>query len=354
MKQRAGLLLMLLLLATFPVRALELTSGKIKLSIFEGIGRFSLSYLAAGGTWVPLLSPQDPRTTMLSVVVGSRILRMGDSAGFTETTDKLRSGARLVWKSDFLVVTETFSFVSSAGAPGPDGIRIDLTLKNVSREDFTVGVRYLFDTWLGERGPAPFTTDTGLVVKRETQFAGRDLPRFWVSPRPGDPEQLGLQCMVTEDGITQPDRIVFANWKRLSDAPWAYETSGARDFSLLPYSKNDSAVAQYYDPRPLPQGSQYTVTLVLGKYNPAGFPATSAVAATPPADFQTAVQQSLAASKAATDAPTALRADLDAVNMILSRINEALASGADISDADLALMESTIKDLSAHAATNGK
>jgi len=224
--------------------------------------------------------------------------------------------------------------------------------KNTSRQDFTAGARYLFDTWLGEIGPTPFATDTVPVIKRETTLSGRSLPRWWVSPLAGDPEQLGLQCMVTGDGITQPDKIVFANWKRLSDAPWGYDTSSARDFSLLPYSKNDSAVAQYYAARPLAQGSQLIVTIVLGKFNPAGFPAASVVAT---GDFAGAVQQSLAAGKSAAGGASALRADLGTVNTILSRVDAALAPGsADIGESDLSVMESAIVDLKARVSTYSK
>ena len=353
MSVRAGSLLALLLLAVaLPASTLELSQGRIKLTLVEGAGRFSVSYLTAAGSYVPLLSPQDPRTTMLSIVLNSSIFRMGDSTGFTETVEKTGTGAQFVWKSDFLTVTEGFSFISSIGATAADGIRIDLTLKNTSRQDFTAGVRYLFDTWLGETGPTPFATDTLPVIKRETTLSGRSLPRWWVSPLAGDPEQLGLQCMVTEDGITQPDRIVFANWKRLSDAAWAYDSSSARDFSLLPYSKNDSAVAQYYAARPLGQGSQFTVTIVLGKFNPAGFPATTAVAS---GDFAGAVQHSLAAGESAGGGAPAMRADLGTVNTILSRVDAALApGGADITESELTVMESAIRDLKARASTYGK
>ncbi|HVP19427.1 MAG TPA: hypothetical protein VMU36_10550 [Spirochaetia bacterium] len=352
MRLRAGVVLPLfLIVAALPLHALEISSGRTKLSLFEGIGRFNFSYRTAAGDWIPLLSPQDPRTSTLSLVLGSRVFRLGDSADFVTTLRKTSAGARFVWKSDSLVVTEAFSFISSVGSTVADGIRIDLTMKNTSHQDLTAGVRYLFDTWLGETSPAHFTTDTGLEIKRETMFSGGNLPRWWVSPKAGDSEQVGLQCMVTEDGVTQPDRIVFANWKRLSDSAWSYTTSSTRDFSLLPYSKNDSAVALYYDPRPLAQGSQYTVTLVLGKFNPAGFPAPSAA---PASDFQSVVQQSLAAGKAAPDSPSGLHADLDAVNAILSRLDDALAAGADISDADLDLVESTIRDLSARSPTSGK
>ncbi len=351
---RAGtgrLLAFFLLAASLPLQALELSQGKIRLTLAEDVGRFSVAYLTASGAYVPLLSPQDPRTTMLSVVLNTSIFRMGDSAGFSGAAEKTPTGARFVWKSDFLTVTESFSFVSSPGATAADGVRIDLTLRNTSRQDFTAGVRYLLDTWLGESGPTPFATDTLTSITREATLAGRSLPRWWVSPRAGDSEQLGLQVMVTAEQITQPDRIVFANWKRLSDSAWGYNTSRARDFSLLPYSKNDSAVALYYDPRPLAPGAQFTVTLVLGKYNPAGFSATSAVAA---GDFTRSVQQSLAAGKAAAGAAAGLRADLTTVNEILSRVDSALAPGADIAGGDLSVMESAIGDLKARSSTYSK
>ncbi|HTP59080.1 MAG TPA: hypothetical protein VMM82_09195, partial [Spirochaetia bacterium] len=189
-------------------------------------------------------------------------------------------------------------------------------------------------------------------IKREATLVGAGLPRFWVSPRPGDPDQMGLQCMVSADGVTKPDKVVFANWKRLSDAAWSYTTSDARDFSLLPYSKNDSAVAQYYGPKLLAQGAQLTVTIVLGRYNPAGLPA-SAVAA---GDFARAVQQSLAQGGAAAGqaAGSSRHADLDTLNMILSRVDAALAPGSSISDADLSVMESALSDLKARVPVNDK
>ena len=352
MTARGGLLLPLLFVCVvLPVRAIELNEGRIKLTLAEDIGRFSISYLTTAGSYVPLLSPQDPRTTMASIVLNNSIFRVGESAGFASSIEKTPAGARYTWKSDFLSVTESFSFVSSVGASAADGVRIDLTLRNTSREDFTAGVRYLFDTWLGETGPTPFSTDARASITRETTLSGRTLPRWWVSPRSGDPEQLGLQCMVTEEGITQPDKIVFANWKRLSDAPWSYITSDARDFSLLPYSKNDSAVAEYFGPHTLPQGSQLTVTIVLGKYNPAGFPATAIVASS---DFARNLQQTLAEGKSAQGPTSGLRADLSSVDAILSRVDAALAPGASISDSDVALMESALGDLKARASTYSK
>lgn len=346
---RAGRVLAIvsLLVVTVPVASLDLTEGRLKLSLLEGTGRFSLSYLSPlqNGSYIPLLAAQDPRTSLLAVAVGNKVYRMGESSVFSEVAQKTSTGGRFVWTSPFLVVTETFTFVSSSGSPLADGVRIDLGLKNVSEQDQSVGARYLFDTYLGEASLVHFQTDTLKEVTRELTLTPADKAVYWVSPLVGNQEQVGLQCMLTGAGVTAPDRVVFANWKRLSDSSWSFEASPSRSFSVLPYSVNDSAVAQYYDPRTLAPRSETTITLLLGKYNPSGF----ALAAASTASFQSAVQESLAVAKGSQDTTVALRADLATVDRIIAQIDAKMAADAAVSDEELSLMESAVSDLQSRA-----
>lgn len=343
----------LCLLPAAPATALDLGEGIVRLTLHEGTGRFSLACVKdAGGPPVALLAAQDPRTTTLSIVVGTKIYRMGESGDFSEAVQKTSLGGRFVWTSSFLVVTEDFSFVASQGSTTADGVRIDITVRNASRENLKAGLRYLFDTYLGESGLVPFSTDRQSTLKRETTLAGKDLPAWWLSPLAGDAGRFGLQSMASAPGVTPPDRIVFANWKRLSDAAWSYETSAARDFSLKPYSFNDSAVSQYYDPRPLSPGAQFTTTLVLGRFNPAGFSANAA-SLRASSSFASAVQRSLDAGKAAPSSPAAIRSDIAALNAILARVDAALTAGGSATDDELAVMESAISDLKGRLAAYG-
>ncbi|HVO39508.1 MAG TPA: hypothetical protein VMV03_10830 [Spirochaetia bacterium] len=333
--------------------ALDLSEGIMRLTLHQGIGRFSLACVKdPGGAPIPLLAAQDPRTTTLSIVVGTKIYRMGESGDFSEAVQKTPLGGRFVWTSSFLSVTEDFSFVASPGSATADGVRIDITVRNASKENLKAGLRYLFDTYLGESGLVPFSTDRQPTIKRETTLAGKDLPAWWLSPLAGDAGPFGLQIMASAPGVTPPDRIVFANWKRLSDAAWSYDTSAARDFSLKPYSLNDSAVCQYYDPRALVPGGQFSATLVMGRFNPSGFSANAA-SLKASSNFASAVQQSLDAGKAARSAPAAIRSDIEALNAILARVDAALAAGGGATDDELALMESAITDLKARLAAYG-
>ena len=350
-----GLLLLGLLCA--PAWALDLSDGLLRLTLFERTGRFSLSYLAKGRGGIPisLLSAQDPRTSTLSIVVGNKIYRMGETSEFSQTVEKSARGGRFVWKSSFLQVTETFTFIPSADSSVTSGVQIDIGVKNVSEKSFNTGIRYLFDTYLGEASFVHFRTDILSQVSRELTLAPADKTQYWVSPLAGDPEDIGFQVMTSGTGVTVPDKVVFANWKRLSDAAWSYETSADRNFSQLPYSVNDSAVGQYYNPRAIPPGTEVTITLVLGKYAREGFRAAGPASAQ---SFAASVEQSLAAAKTSGDDGDAVRADLSTVNRVLVEINAALSPDGPVPDDKLALMESALTELggrsSRYVAPDGK
>jgi hypothetical protein len=292
---------------------------------------------------------------MLSVAVGNKIYRMGESSAFSETVEKTTRGGRFVWKSSFLQVTETFTFISSPDSPVTNGVQIDIGLKNVSEKSYNAGIRYLFDTWLGEASSVHFRTDTLSQMSRELTLLPRDNALYWVSPLVGDPEDIGLQVTTSGTGVTVPDKVVFANWKRLSDTTWSYETSTDRNFSQLPYSVNDSSVSQYYETRVIPPGAEATITLLLGKFSREGFRAAGPAS---PQGFAASVEQTLAAAKGTGNDGEAIRADLSTVNRILAEIDAALAGSGPVPEDNLRLMESALTDLggrsSRYVAPEGK
>jgi hypothetical protein len=363
--------------------ALDLTEGRLRLTLHEGIGRFSLSYLSNSreSAYTPLLVAQDPRTSVLSIVVGNRVTRLGEGSEYSLTTERTTDGARFLWKSSLLTVTESFSFLASEGATAANGIRIDVEVKNTSRQDLTVGLRYLFDTYLGEASFLHFRTDAIPDVTRELTLSGDSMPRYWVSPLADDPEELGMQVMTSGEGITVPDKVVFANWKRLNDASWSYTTSTARNFNLLPYSVNDSAVSQYYEPKRLAKGASATVTLCLGKYAPAGFalkkPVAPTVAAAPVVEQPAVVEQPPVVEQPAVVEPPAqpavepaaepivavepaveasaqvqqmVRTDMAAVNALISEIDGNIAAGPEVSADVIARLKAAIAELKSRAA----
>jgi hypothetical protein len=99
--------------------ALEVQEGRLRLRLHEDTARFSL-YLDTGDRWVPLLFPDDPRTTALDIVEGNRVHRMGDSGNFRQITERFQGGARFVWTSPTLRVEQSFR-VHSRNRRASDG-----------------------------------------------------------------------------------------------------------------------------------------------------------------------------------------------------------------------------------------
>jgi hypothetical protein len=130
-------------------------------------------------------------------------------------------------------------------------------------------------------------------------------------------------------GIDRPDKAILSNWKRLSDSPWAFDVNSQRNFTLVPYSINDSAVALYWEPVSVARGASRRLSFVMGNFNEKGYPAASDKTSTEEIFASTVL------GSGAPDAATSMAADLVAARDLISRIDRAIASGGTISDEEL-------------------
>lgn len=324
-----------------PLNALELKQGKIKLILHESTGRFSAYYLTdvSRNRYTAFLLDDDPRTTVMSLLVDNTVYRMGESYDFEQTLQKTSDGAEFIWKSGSLEVRESFKPISSAGSSLANGFSITVTIKNISENSLTVGMRYLFDTYLGERDDVHFATPSRTAVQAETDFVG-SLPAYWVSTG-SDREPIALQAMLKGPGITTPDRLVLANWKRLNDSSWNYESRSSRNFNLLPYSINDSAVCQYYNPIPIARGSERTITMAFGNYSDNGF----ALLEKTDEDISEIYTKTVSAETETMDPMEIARTDLLTIKDLLERIDELIMSGDNIKQEQIEALAQIVETL---------
>jgi hypothetical protein len=384
MKVHATLVLAALMLEVLGrVSALEVSAGKLRLVLHQGLGRFSLY-----SDGVPLFVDQDPRTSGLAVMVDNKPYRLGETSEFRQKAEALPQGGRFTWTSPRLTVTESFSLAE------PSSLLITITAANTGEGDLRIGFRLFLDTYLGEEAYPHFQTDLQSEINGETTLPRTNMPRYWLSSSFRSRKPAGLLCLLKGAEVTEPDRVVFANWKRMSEASWSYETSPGRSFSDLPYSINDSAVYQYYDPQLLPKGGSRTVTIVLRAAKP-GLPdlepqtpqpaqqagSTPAEAASPqagltpgavpglaPAETPSAVHSpvpSEALAAVPSPAPAAepspvpseiltLRGDLKVLDNLLLELEKKLSTRAAFSEEELKVMEQVLADLKNRLEKNSK
>jgi len=302
-----------------PAPALEAREGLVKIVVNETSGRFAIYRLVdvAKGKYEPFLFDQDVRTSFATLSLDGRQAKLGDASDFRLVASRTDTGALLEFRSSSCVVHESIDFAKSEGAALADGVRVGFELENVSERDSTIGLRFIADTFLAEKSGIHFATDKAPRVAAETAITP-DSGVSWIST-PG--ERATLMIQLSGAATDRPDRVMLANWKRLSDATWSIDANPQRNFTLVPYSINDSAVALFWEPITVPRGGTRRVSFVMGAFNEKGYPAGTAQT---PTDriFEATV---LAAG--AADAATALAADLVSVRDLISSIDRAIAQG---------------------------
>ena len=321
--KKAPLAFALLILVALSSTALTINNNQLELTIHEQNGRFTLNAISEDGSKVSLLVKEDPRTTILTVVAGSKIYRMGDSFEFRQAVAGEGSSASITWTSSKLTVTERFTL---SGAT----LTITIGVENISEEELKIGIRYLLDTYLGEKG-VHFTAD-GLPVKAETDYV-------WATPDEiisSDGKKTQLVVSFTGRGITDPDRIVAANWKRLNDATWDFEANQTRDFNLLPYSINDSALVLYYEPEIVPKMTDREIALEMKWENPSNAARTSASGSS--------AQPATGEDNKTRDE---IRTEMIKIDSLIIRIDSLLSSENPPADADVEEITGSLDDLEA-------
>ncbi len=319
---------------TVALSALEASEGRMKIVLHESTGRFSLYYLSdiAKSRYVALFLDQDPRTSVTSILIDGKAVRLGDDPSFRVSAQRTEDGAAFTFRSSQLVVVQSFIFARSPGSAIVDGIRMTYSIENVSDRDLNVGLRILIDTSLGEGATNHFSTDLKPGISSELGLSGAFAETYWMSAQ----SEYGLLAIIQGEGIRKPDSVVFANWKRLNDSSWGFEANSTRNFNLLPYSINDSAVLMLYSPSRLARGVSSSYTFYLAERSAIRFGESSARA------------DPGAASAPVASGVTALanvQTDLVAARDAITRINKLLNEGA--TEAEIAELRKIIDLLKA-------
>ncbi len=319
---------------------LEAKDGRIKLVVDDRTGRFSLYYLVdvTRNRYEPLLYDQETRTTYATLMVDGKAFRLGDAPEFRIAVSREASGkVRVEYRSSFCVVRQLFSFVTSPGAPMADGVTIQYSIENVSKAESAIGLRVLLDTYVGEKSAAHFVAQGVGPLVSERALSG-DYADSWVRGL-GSAElsAANLQVLLGEPA-TRPDTLLAANWKRLNDSSWFFEANPSRNFTLLPYSINDSALALYYEPAPVRPGSTRAVVVGLSQAVEGYDAYVAAKGDKPPV---------VAIAAPSATAPLDEMADLIAVRAVLEAIDAMLAAGQAPNAAELEALETTLRRLEA-------
>jgi hypothetical protein len=288
--------------------------------------------------------------------------RFGNNEGtlvVEKTPDKKSISA--VWDVGSIRVVQITGFVRREKSGIEDGVQITYTILNRTEGARTIGMRILFDTYLGETSENHFTVSPGGGIQYETTFRGERLPGYWISKGTSESEGACLKGVLKGKMVTAPDEIIFANYAFLQQHLFPFPVRKWNSFDMLPFSKNDSAVALQYTAVEVPAGGRRVISTLLGKCGEGEYGEYKTSGEKLPGDEETPALSGEEEKEAHLSTPPELDTDLiktemeeigelqntvDSINTLIDRIDELLLdSGENIDEEDLFLLKRKLEEL---------
>jgi len=320
--------------------AIDIKDGLVRIATDDLTLRpmlYRLVNVAGKSKYEPLWYDGDPRTSFIVADVDGRIYRMGSSQEYQTIQRRISNGIEIEYKSITTRVTQRIMFAALAGSRVANGFTIELQVDNFTSRDIKVSLKEVCDTWLGEKQSNHFALKSNPNVIDETSLDASSNEPYVVSP--GQNASIALLLNTTQG----PDSVIIANWKRLSDSQFAYDSELMRGFTLAPYSTNDSALGLYWNERIVPaKGSVSVASQWLTGGPGSEFMPWLAQNYTPPPAPDASIPQDSTADQ--TTAPTdqsqsALPAstafDVSDIEAVINKIDSALQNIDTLSEADL-------------------
>jgi len=355
--KRAVIFLAMVVLLVETGTALDIRDGLVRIATDDLTLRpmlYRLVNIAGKSKYEPLWFNGDPRTSFITISVDNRIYRMGSSQEYQTTQRRIQNGVEIEYRSVTNRVTQRIMLAALAGSRVANGFIIELEVENYTSRDMKIMLKEVCDTSLGESLGNHIALASNPKVTDEMLLNADSKEPYIVSP--GEDASIALLF----DAAPRPDSVVIANWKRLSDSKFFYDSDLMRGFTLSPYSVNDSALGLYWNERIVPAkgvmkvesrwlsggpGSEF-ISWLAQNYPPKNTAEAEAAAAAAAAEAE-------AASASQENAPAVDAAsfslDVEAIRALVSRIDSAIANIDSVTDGDLQSILSELGELESMA-----
>ncbi|HDR8220266.1 TPA: hypothetical protein QC102_004767 [Bacillus cereus] len=223
-------------------------SGKISNSLIEYAvgesGRFTIGTIAGdegnpNDNNKPLMyGHPNPNTSYTTIRYnGQDIIFKPQKQWFEEETSSHVSEQKI---DDLITINQYINIVKNNGTGKEDVVKIRYTAENIAPFNSEIGLRIMMDTMLGSNDAAPFRIPGKEEVTKELEMNGEALPSYWQAfDNLAEPSVIAQGTLENTLG-EKPNKIQFANWRRLYDKSFDYSVDSSQPIG-------DSAVAIYWE-----------------------------------------------------------------------------------------------------------
>lgn len=214
-----------------------------------------------------LLYEEYPPTSSTVIRIDGRDVRFGSDAGSFTLPMTVKDNALVcVWTVGEVEVTQVLEFAKGLTTGRNDSVRISYAVLNKGSRPRKIGLRILLDTFLGRNDGAPFRVPGVGDITKETLFESVQVPDYWYAYDDLGEPSVRAQGTMRAEGLTPPDRVIFASWNRFERSLWDVAVSPERNFRRGGVGPLDSAVAMYWMPVEVAGGERIGVSTMYGLY----------------------------------------------------------------------------------------
>ena len=241
-------------------KTVVVSSGNAKLVLRGERGTFQIYALGKDGGETAVLSGADAFTsTYFSLLVGKKEYLLSSSGGAATGAGTSFDGAMLVYKINKIAdVTLDFSFMKSPESDFDDIIKVRLSVVNKGKKRNTFALKSVFDTVLGEKTKAHFSTADIQSINAEMQFHDMSASR-WILSRG---QEAAVQFLLYGADTTKIEEATLGNKDVLALPLWRPVFVSARSFDSVT-SYNNSALAVNWPKTTLESGAEASVVFYI-------------------------------------------------------------------------------------------
>ncbi len=218
----------------------DATVDNIRIEIEDYTGAVSIYRKSINDRFVSIFDSKTfTKTPAFHVLYNGAVLPVNFSGGFKITSSFKDTRATLVAVlKNRLELTVHYDLFSANEDGLIDSIRVTSQVVNLTKGEQEVGVKALFDTWLGESTITHFTTELQTSINSETLFTNIENDKWVQSANSTDV----IRFIVPEQQLINIDSIIVANKNLLTQLVWDYNIQRGREFHSL-NSYNNSALS---------------------------------------------------------------------------------------------------------------
>lgn len=241
-------------------KELKNSQGNIHLIVENctNVGTFSLGGIYQGN-WEKLtfLYPLPWEGTFLSWRVDGKVYLNSFIPGGEHLDDYLWEGPEIEGNEikvkwllpEGIFLEEIFSLKEN-------GTLIKFKIRNQGEQERIVGLRLHLDTMIGDNDGAPIYLPGKGLITEEKSYQNINFDYWKAYNRQENPTIISHGILA--DGVTLPDEVIIANWRKSTHSSWDYSLEGV---SIL----GDSAVLLYFGEETLLPGREREITTYYGK-----------------------------------------------------------------------------------------